>query len=258
MGNHMQDIEVVSAPRENALPKRIATALASVLVVVGTFAALSGSWGPADPTQNVATSDLATIAGFKVKMRYKCIDRWKRCTDFWCDANCNHVPKYCPASYCRGSPVPTPAPRPPPPNPTPAPTPAPTCAMTKPPVYTECHSICTSGTQKNPDGTFKLSKAERQRQTKGKNKGQVTTDQCVNCYCSACKSEQFKNVCGGIHPTEASCSVPSCCPSGPGGCLGGVNQIRTKMCNSCKCAGCNPAFFGNNCGSKPDFAQCKK
>jgi len=39
------------------------------------------------------------IAGFEVKARYKCI--FATCTDFWCDANCNHVPKYCPASFCK-------------------------------------------------------------------------------------------------------------------------------------------------------------
>merc|ERR1719387_3398953 len=45
---------------------------------------------------------------------YKCVDRWKRCTDFWCNANCNHKPRFCPPSYCRGiaAPVPPPAPKP--------------------------------------------------------------------------------------------------------------------------------------------------
>jgi len=45
---------------------------------------------------------------------YKCIDKWKRCTDTWCNNNCNHNPRYCPPSYCRGvaAPVPPPAPKP--------------------------------------------------------------------------------------------------------------------------------------------------
>ena len=45
---------------------------------------------------------------------YKCIDRWKRCTDAWCNTNCNHKPRFCPPSYCRGiaAPVPPPAPKP--------------------------------------------------------------------------------------------------------------------------------------------------
>merc|ERR1711998_214520 len=33
---------------------------------------------------------------------YKCIDKYGRCTDNWCDINCNHVgAAFCPASYCR-------------------------------------------------------------------------------------------------------------------------------------------------------------
>jgi len=46
-----------------------------------------------------------------VKKRYKCI--MSTCTDMWCDANCNHVPKYCPATFCKettsAAPAPTPA-----------------------------------------------------------------------------------------------------------------------------------------------------
>merc|ERR1711990_1274644 len=33
---------------------------------------------------------------------YKCIDKYGRCTDNWCDINCNHVgAAFCPKSYCR-------------------------------------------------------------------------------------------------------------------------------------------------------------
>merc|ERR1711998_294591 len=64
---------------------------------------------------------MGTLAGFKVTRRYKCI--FPTCTDAWCDANCNHHPKYCPASFCRGIPTSSP-----PPPPTPPPTAAPgTC-----------------------------------------------------------------------------------------------------------------------------------
>jgi len=47
------------------------------------------------------------IAGFEVKARYKCIDKFdgdyevNRCTDFWCDATCNHDPSNCPSTICR-------------------------------------------------------------------------------------------------------------------------------------------------------------
>lgn len=50
---------------------------------------------------------------------YKCIDKWKRCTDQWCNDNCNHNPRFCPPSYCRGAATPTPAPAPPAPKPDP-------------------------------------------------------------------------------------------------------------------------------------------
>ena len=50
-----------------------------------------------------------TLAGFTVKKHYKCIA--STCTDTWCDANCNHVPVYCPASFCRvAAPAPPPGP----------------------------------------------------------------------------------------------------------------------------------------------------
>merc|ERR1712072_1590453 len=33
---------------------------------------------------------------------YKCIDKYHRCTDTWCNDNCNHAgAAFCPASYCR-------------------------------------------------------------------------------------------------------------------------------------------------------------
>merc|ERR1712072_315852 len=44
-------------------------------------------------------TSLETLAGFKVVTTYKCIN--PTCTDTWCDANCNHHPAYCPASFCK-------------------------------------------------------------------------------------------------------------------------------------------------------------
>jgi hypothetical protein len=70
----------------------------------------AASSGPS--TTEMAVAPMTEMAG-----GYKCIDRWRRCTDFWCNANCNHRPRYCPPSYCRGIAAPPPPPAPPPPKP---------------------------------------------------------------------------------------------------------------------------------------------
>merc|ERR1719353_1816765 len=59
----------------------------------------------------------------QMAITHKCIDRWRRCTDWWCTVNCGHKPSYCPKSYCRGAakPSPPPAPVPPAVEPVPAP-----------------------------------------------------------------------------------------------------------------------------------------
>jgi len=65
-----------------------------------------------DSDTSVATTDLATT-------QFICIDRWRRCTNYWCDVNCRHNPSYCPRSFCRGQAVAPPIPPPPPPAPLP-------------------------------------------------------------------------------------------------------------------------------------------
>ena len=42
----------------------------------------------------------------------KCVDKYHRCNDNWCNVNCNIVGHFCPPSYCRC--VATPNPPPPP------------------------------------------------------------------------------------------------------------------------------------------------
>ena len=55
---------------------------------------------------------LDALSGGKI---CKCVDKYKRCTDNWCNINCNHIgAKFCPPAYCRCAPTPTP---PPPPTP---------------------------------------------------------------------------------------------------------------------------------------------
>merc|ERR1711981_618160 len=79
-------------------------------------------------------SELYTLAGFKVKTYYKCI--FPTCTDFWCNANCNHKPSYCPASFCQKK---TTKIRVPTPDPTAHPTMNPT-SPPAPPVATPTHA----------------------------------------------------------------------------------------------------------------------
>merc|ERR1711981_167256 len=129
------------------MPKiAIAVFAGALLLIAGTIALTNES--PVDgldtssvdrrvdaPTQDLAaapSTQMATLAGFKVKKHYKCIA--STCTDSWCDANCNHVPKYCPANFCKAEqkkiPVPTPPPTAVNAPPTTPPTPAPTCEKT--------------------------------------------------------------------------------------------------------------------------------
>ena len=59
---------------------------------------------------------------------------------------------------------------------------------------------------------------------------------CTVLYCAPMRK--------GVAPTEAACTNTGCCPNE---CLGQKANVRAKMCTNCKCAGCAPALFGNNC-----------
>jgi len=50
-------------------------------------------------------------------LKCTCVDKFKRCTDAWCNMNCGHTKKFCPKSYCRCIPSATPPPPPAPYNP---------------------------------------------------------------------------------------------------------------------------------------------
>jgi hypothetical protein len=247
---------------------------ATVAIVVTCLLALSAFVVVLSPsgdtidtnTSTEDTTDLYTLAGFRVVTSYKCI--FPTCTDFWCNANCNHHPKYCPASFCKKVTtriaIPTRAPTATPTEamtepevvtptesptevstdaPTVAPTPAPTCEVQDSQVdMSQCHNTCTSG--------YKLPKLQRQEQ-----KGAVTTDQCLNCFCAGCDDSKFQKNCGGVRPTVAYCGAASCCPDT---CKGGEWNVRIQMCESPECCGCAPALFGNNCGGKvPDACSAR-
>ena len=76
---------------------------ASVSEASLTFTCVCAAVDPAAKVNSQSTSTpqrrVETLAGFAVTKKYKCIA--STCTDTWCDANCNHDPKYCPASFCR-------------------------------------------------------------------------------------------------------------------------------------------------------------
>jgi len=66
-----------------------------------------------------AATELVAAPSTELGARFTCIDRWRRCTDQWCNVNCNHNPSYCPRSFCRGVAVAPPVPPAPPPAPEP-------------------------------------------------------------------------------------------------------------------------------------------
>merc|ERR1711998_369601 len=240
MGRNVKMMQIETERSTPTVARPVLAVLAGVLLVTIGFVAIVG------PGQNdggsAAEAELYTLAGFRVTTSYKCI--FPTCTDFWCDANCNHEPVYCPASFCkkvvtRVRVAPPPAPPPPPVTaaPTPLPTAAPTCkavAQTTPDM-SECHPTCILG--------------KAAAKANGGTAGSVASDQCTNCFCAGCSSDLFTANCGGVAPTVAACTPPvsSCCPST---CMGGEFNIRPQMCTNCECAGCLPALFGNNCNSE--------
>ena len=55
-----------------------------------------------DSTDSSALAETDFFEEFKVTNQYKCVASAaaSTCTDTWCNANCNHRPSYCPASWC--------------------------------------------------------------------------------------------------------------------------------------------------------------
>jgi len=248
-------VEVESQPR--SIPKTLLAALGGGLLILVGVVALYGSSPAAETTSPAADTSLYTLAGFKVVTTYKCI--FPTCTDFWCNANCNHHPSYCPASFCKKEvtkiPVPTPPPTEPPtsavvptaaPTPEPTMTPAPTCAITN--AWQDamakngganywgpdqCHPIVCLGINK----AWKDMTAEDLASP-------VLADQCTNCFCFGCNSTQFQPNCGGVAPTMAACTNRGCCPNN---CLNGLGNIAKAKCTDPACADCAAGLFGMNC-----------
>jgi len=232
-----------------AISRPIVVALAATLVVVGVIA--FASYNPSTPTDSAVDTAAYTLAGFEVKKHYKCI--FPTCTDFWCDANCNHNPRYCPPTFCKAKPSPAPVPNPAPPPPPP---PAPACKKTQAWQSTvgklaavkyfgpgACHpTICL--------GIWKSHKKITQKEM---TTSPVLDDQCTNCYCFGCSKEQFSKNCGGVAPTEAACTNSGCCPTE---CLGAIGNVKSNQCGNCKCSGCAQALFGYNCKGKEIPAAC--
>merc|ERR1711907_703085 len=176
-----------------------------------------------------------------------------------CNANCNHHPSYCPATFCKKQvtkiPVPTPPPTEPPtsavvptaaPTPEPTMTPAPTCAITN--AWQDamakngganywgadqCHPIVCLGINK----AWKDMTAEDLASP-------VLASQCTNCFCFGCNSTQFQPNCGGVAPTMAACTNRGCCPNN---CLNGLGNIAKAKCNDPACADCAAGLLGMNC-----------
>merc|ERR1711939_659538 len=137
-------IEVES--QSSSVSRPVVAILAGALLVVVAVFAFTSTDAHISPPVDTA---LYTLAGFEVKVFYKCI--FPTCTDFWCNANCNHRPAYCPASFCKKivQKIPKPAPPPPrPPSPKPAPpppSPPPRVKVASKTDMTQCHPGCTNG-----------------------------------------------------------------------------------------------------------------
>jgi len=157
------------------------------------------------------------LAGFEVTKRYKCI--FPTCNDFWCDANCNHVPKYCPKTFCQEKAVPPPAEPPLPP---------PSEAINKPgkpgnmcvkastnnrakaeekgnPMYFCCHQECGTcgGVGCSKRGPWYIAKEDRQSKSnpEGVSKDDVLAGRAKSvANCCVKQIKESKKSCGGDGP----------------------------------------------------------
>jgi len=219
--------EIVSQP--GAMSRSaVAVFAGGLLLVVGLFAFVGNP--AAVPTPAAVDTEALTLAGFKVVTYYKCIN--PTCTDMWCNANCNHHPRYCPASFCRFTsenvPVPAPAGAPTP-KPTLHPTMAPTAAAAAPtpeptPPPTEPP---TAGTGTCPAGTL------------------LGTSWWTT---SGTKSEH------GMGPTALVC-----CPAECGECAGNGCAKRTggaKNCCAKKITPANKPCFSNDAWRASKITPC--
>merc|ERR1712216_137828 len=134
---------ITMAPTERVLSAVVLGTLIACVIVVSLN---NGESTPSQTTAVVDTEDY-TLAGFKVVKYYKCI--FPTCTDFWCNANCNHKPRYCPKSFCREHTKRVPVPTPPPTSlPTVQPTEEPTDEPDAPTVAPTV--VATSSPTNNP------------------------------------------------------------------------------------------------------------
>ena len=95
----------------------VSATVGSLLLCAGLLVVMNET-GSNSPTANTETS-LTPASELAAKKQYTCIDRWHRCTNNWCDVNCNHNPSYCPWSFCRAAATAPKAPPKPPPVPPP-------------------------------------------------------------------------------------------------------------------------------------------
>merc|ERR1712166_951596 len=185
-------VETVSQP--GAMSRStVAVFAGGLLVVVGLFAFVGNP--AAIPTPAAVDTEALTLAGFKVVTYYKCIN--PTCTDMWCNANCNHHPRYCPASFCRFTSVNVPVPAPaatPTPEPTPPPTEPPTAGKGTCPAGTILGTSwwTTSGTKSHGANALVCCPAE-----------------CKQCAGNGCAKQSggAKNCCAKkITPANKPCS----------------------------------------------------
>merc|ERR1719453_2190123 len=195
------------------------------------------------------------LAENQVTGSYRCIDRWHRCTDFWCNANCNHNPRFCPPSYCRGVSVP-----PPPPPPVPPP---------KPNPLLKCPAGSILGTSFFNEAGVNVHKAY---------KLVCCPAGCGDCAGNACKSRPggASSCCGQtITKAQKTCGSPPCVLGDPPPAedlvelpapkteLAGYTLAGFKVVTRYKCIfpTCTDFWCDANCNHKPSFCPatfCRK
>merc|ERR1719224_327348 len=232
-------------------PRTIMLALGLTIGVAMVFAVVSNVNQPAQAPAPAVDTALYTLAGFKIVTQYKCI--FPTCTDAWCNANCNHKPSYCPASFCRKEVTKTPvAPKAPPPPP-----PAPEVAE------------CPAGSLV---GTYFSSATAR-----GDSISVKSNSVCCPASCGTCGGKQCASRPGGksaccadiIQASNKECGSPPCALKQLVGTelMAAPTVMYTlagfKVTTTYKCIfpTCTDAWCNANCNHKPSYCPasfCRK
>jgi len=178
----------VTAERQGtSTTKKAMTVVLSLCLGLALFVAMTST--DAQSSLPAATELAMQSATQLAAGGFKCVDPWKRCTDYWCNINCNNNPSYCPRSYCRGVATPSPPPAP-------------------------AGSAPTTGCGKDVDGQQSLLGVSYFND-KGVNTGAPFKQICCPAKCGECGGENCGDRPGGAN---ACCGKKIVAPSGQKAC----------------------------------------